>query len=240
MDGASNYLLAFRSPTAQRLLAVLSGVLITVSLFLVFIVAPNEAVMGAVQRIFYFHVAAAISSYLLMLVLLFASSMYLMSRDADLDALAESAAGVALMLCTVVLFSGMIWGHSAWNTWWRWEPRLVSFLVLWLILIAYQILRWFSEGNERERSYAAVVGIVAAVNVPIVIFSIKILSAREQLHPQVVARGGLSELPNAGLILGISSVAMAAFSIWLTSLLFHQRNLELRVREIELNRTGDL
>jgi heme exporter protein C len=174
-----------------KVLSALSLVGVSLGLYLVFMVVPNEQVMGAVQRIFYFHVASALAAYAVIFILLFASSFYLLTKKDAWDALAEAAATVSLLFCSVVLASGMIWGHSAWNTWWRWEPRLVSFLVLWLILFSYVVLRAFSEDHSRQRSFAAVLGIIAAVNVPIVIVSVKFLSQADQLHPEVVGKQGL-------------------------------------------------
>src|SRR5690606_1916510 len=109
------------------------------------------------------------------------------------DLLAAGSAEIAFVLCSIVLATGMIWGHSAWNTWWRWEPRLVSFLVLWFILFSYVVFRSASSGMHERASYSAVIGILAALNVPIVIFSIKLLDHSEQLHPEVVADQGLGD-----------------------------------------------
>ncbi len=160
--------------------------------YLVFLVVPNEKIMGAVQRIFYFHVGSATASYVSISLLLFGSVFYLATRNKDADLLAQAAAEVGFVLCTIVLASGMIWGHSAWNTWFSWEPRLVSFLLLWLLLLAYNILRVFADSNK-VASQAAVLGIISAVNVPIVIYSIKLLPNIAQLHPQVVEKQGLKD-----------------------------------------------
>ncbi len=182
--------------------------------YFVFIVVPNEQIMGAVQRIFYFHVGFAMVSYLLLGVVLFASSFYLATKKPEWDMLAHSAASIAFLFCTVVLTSGMIWGHSAWNTWWRWEPRLVSFLVLWLILFSYWVLRSFSSGSPGEKNFSSVLGIIAALNVPIVVFSIKLLSHTEQLHPEVVAKQGLGDERFVYALL-ISIAAVTLFANWL-------------------------
>ena len=149
--------------------------------------------MGPVQRIFYFHVGAAINTYIFVFFLLCGSALYLVTGDERWDYLAEPAAWISLCLATIVLATGMIWGHSAWNTWWSWEPRLVSFLVLWLLLGVYFLVR--RTGGDRARIYSvsAVVGILAAINIPIVIFSIRVLAAADQLHPQVIARSGLAD-----------------------------------------------
>lgn len=191
--------------------------------------------MGAVQRIFYYHVATAMASYLMIAVLLFGSVFYLSSKKVEWDILAHSGAIVALMLCTAVLLSGMIWGRSAWNTWWRWEPRLVSFLVLWLFLVSYVALRTFSEDVSRQRNFAAVLGIIAALNVPLVIYSIKLLDQTQQLHPEVVARQGLRDA-SYKYTFAITCFSMLIFSMWLlickVNNLLLKEELRRRMREL--------
>ena len=182
--------------------------------YLVFMVVPSEKVMGAVQRIFYFHVGSAMSAYGFIAMLFVASIFFLVSRKIHWDLLAQSAALIALLFCSIVLATGMIWGHSAWNTWWRWEPRLVSFLVLWLVLLSYQLLRSFSVSNTKVRNFAAVLGIFAAVNVPIVIFSIKLLDQTQQLHPEVVANQGLKD-SRFLFTLMVANLAVPLMGLWL-------------------------
>lgn len=160
--------------------------------YLIFLVVPNERLMGPVQRIFYFHVASATSCYIAIGIVFVCSLMYLGTRNYKADLIAQAAGEVALLLCTIVLISGMIWGHSAWNTWFSWEPRLVSFLVLWLTLLAFNLLRAFGD-PQRLPQHSAVIGIISAINVPIVIYSIKLLPHLQQLHPEVVENRGLKD-----------------------------------------------
>ena len=182
--------------------------------YLVFYVVPTERVMGDVQRIFYMHVGSAMASYAMIALLFVGSVTFLATRRQAWDFLAESAASVAFLFCSVVLVTGMIWGHSAWNTWWRWEPRLVSFLVLWLILFSYVVLRNATRDLERRGSLASVVGIIAAVNVPIVMYSIKLLDHTQQLHPEVVAKQGLTDSTMI-MTLVVAIVALVLFALWL-------------------------
>lgn len=173
--------------TAKSILAWFVFLLLTASNYFVFIVTPEEQVMGAVQKVFYFHVGSAIVSYVLIAILFVASVFYLISRRAAWNYLADASSSVGLLFCSIVLITGMIWGKSAWNTWWRWEPRLVSFLVLWAVLFSHRFLSW----QRASAVFSAVLGIFAALNVPIVVFSVKFLNQSEQLHPQVVAQQGL-------------------------------------------------
>lgn len=174
----------------QTPLAGLSAVLVGAAVYVVFMAVPDERVMGAVQRIFYFHVGSAVACYLgFGLVFLF-SLGYLAFRERPLDLLNEAAAEVGFLFCTITLASGMIWGHSAWNTWFRWEPRLVTFLLLWLIFLSFNLLRLFGD-TRKLGAHSAVLGILGAVTVPAVWLSVKLLPQVAQLHPQVVETGGL-------------------------------------------------
>ncbi len=194
--------------------------------FFVFVVVPSERVMGAVQRIFYFHVGSAVATYAMIGLMLLAAVCYLATRLRDWDLLLHASESVAFLLCTAVLLTGMIWGHSAWNTWWRWEPRLVSFLVLWLILFSALILRSLTGSvGGKERNFNSVLAILAAVNVPIVIFSVKLLDHSEQLHPQVIAERGL-ESPWYVFTLLLAILSLSLLAVWMVSLKLN--NLILR------------
>jgi heme exporter protein C len=171
---------------------ILAIILVAYCNYLIFLVVPNEKIMGPVQRIFYFHVGAAIASYVAIGVVLLGSVMYLANRNWRYDALAQSAGEVTFVFCTIVLVSGMIWGHVAWNRWFSWEPRLVSFLILWLIFFTYNVLRTMIP-VQQVASFCSVLGILGAVNVPIVIYSIKLLPKLAQNHPEVVANDGLKD-----------------------------------------------
>ena len=172
-------------------LGVLSSVLMVYSLYLVFLWVPNEKFMGPVQRIFYFHVGSAVAAYSAIALLLLGCLGYLATRHRVWDALAVAGGEVGFLFCTIVLFSGMIWGHAAWQTWFNWEPRLVSFLLLWLIFFGYNTLRVFGH-PERVATHAAVLGIVGAVTVPLMVFSIRLLPQVHQLHPVVIEKQGLA------------------------------------------------
>jgi heme exporter protein C len=170
----------------------LTGLIIAYANYLVFMVVPNERIMGAVQRIFYFHVGSAIACYVAFGIVFIAGLAYLARRDRLSDAISEAAAEVGFVFASIVLMSGMIWGKVAWNTWFNWEPRLVSFLLLWTIFLGYLFLRAFAE-PARVATQCAIIGIIGALMVPIVIFSVKLLPQVFQLHPQVVENQGLRE-----------------------------------------------
>jgi len=184
--------LARSLPQLEALAILLVAALIFYLLYLVFMAVPNERVMGAVQRIFYFHVGSAIACYCSIGAVLIGSLAYLGTRRRVFDCISEAGAEVGLLLSTMVMLSGMIWARPIWNTWFHWEPRLVSFLLLWMIFLALALLRRFGE-PEKIPQHCAVLGVLGAVTVPIVVFSIRLLPQIAQLHPQVIENRGLRD-----------------------------------------------
>ena len=137
-------------------------------LWLAFLRAPEERVMGAAQKIYYFHVPAAMVTYAAVFVMLLGSLGYLWTRQRGWDHLSRSATEIGVLFCTIVLITGPIWAKPAWGTWWTWEARLTSTLILWLLLVAALMVRGYAEDRELGARLAAVIGIVAALDVPII------------------------------------------------------------------------
>ena len=177
----------------EPLIAALAFLFVAVANYFVFMVVPNERVMGPVQRIFYFHVGSAFACYCSVAVMLIGGIWYLATRSSRADAWQAAAGEVGFIFCSIVLLSGMIWANTAWNTPFDWrEPRLVSFLMLWLIFLGFNLLRRFGD-RARLGSHSAVLSIVGSITVPIVVFSVKFLSHMGQLHPQVIENNGLRD-----------------------------------------------
>ena len=153
-------------------LVVVSGLFMMADLYLIFMVVPTDAVLGHVQRVFYFHVPIAIMSFLAFFLVFLASIVYLVRRDGKWDRIAHSSAEVGVVFVTLALLTGVIWGRPVWNTWWTWEPRLTTTLILWLIYVSYLMIRSYAANPQQAARYSAVVGIVGFVDVPIVYYSV--------------------------------------------------------------------
>ena len=152
-------------------LVALGGLLMLADLYLIFMVAPTDSTLGHVQRVFYFHVPIAVMSFLAFFVVFVASIVYLIKRDIRWDSLAHSAAEVGVAFVTLALLTGVIWARPVWNTWWTWEPRLTTTLILWLIYVSYLMVRAYAPSRSRGAAYAAVVGVIGFIDVPIVYYS---------------------------------------------------------------------
>ena len=135
-------------------------------------VAPREATQGNVQRIMYLHVPSVWVAYLAFAVVLVASITYLIQRADGADWLAHASAEVGLLFTGLTIATGSIWGKPTWGTWWTWDARLTSVAILFVMYLGYLMLRGMIEDRERGARYAAVLGIVAAFNIPLVHFSV--------------------------------------------------------------------
>ncbi len=160
-----------------------TAALFAAAVVMIFAWTPTEATMGTVQKVFYLHLPVAINTFLACLITFIASIGYLWQRRQVWDDLAVSSAKVAVLLCSVVLLTGMIWGHSAWGQWWTWSPRLTFSLVLWLLYVAYLVIRPSIESRQRRALVSAVYGVVAFLDVPLVYLSVKLMP---DIHPSSI------------------------------------------------------
>jgi heme exporter protein C len=129
--------------------------------------------MGHLQKILYVHVPSAWISMVAFLVVFVASVLFLLKRDMRYDLLAASAAEVGVILTALTLALGSIWGRPTWGIWWTWDPRLTTTAILLLIYVGYLALRSFTEDEDRRARWAAAVGILGFLNVPIVYMSVR-------------------------------------------------------------------
>jgi heme exporter protein C len=211
-------------------LGVAAWVLVAAAVYLALFVAreADAAMGGQLQRIFYFHVPSAWVSYLAFALVFLASIVYLRTGARQWDLLAHSAAEIGVVFCTLVLITGPIWARPVWGTYWQWDARLTSSLIMWLTYVGYLLLRSLASDPGRIGRLAAVVGIVGFVNVPIVHFSVRWWRT---LHPS----GPTPADPSTASGLGAPEllaffVALAAFTLLFAWL------LTLRIR---LGRTAD-
>ena len=169
-----------------KALTAITALLLFYGFYQAWYVAPMEATMGNVQRIFYYHLPSAWVAFLLFFVNFLASVWYLIRRTDGADALALASAEVGVSFCTIVLLTGPIWARPIWGIWWTWDARLTSTLVLWLIYVSYLVLRHYATGGQVP-VLAAALGIFGFVDVPIVYMAIRWFRTQ---HPQPVIGGG--------------------------------------------------
>src|SRR3990172_8005808 len=150
-----------------------AGICIIIGLYMGLVTSPPDYYQGEVVRIMYVHVPFANVSLLGYTVLFAGSLWYLWKGNPIVDNMSHAAAGVSAFFTAGALATGSIWAKPTWNTWWTWDPRLVSFTVLLLILIGYLMLRTFIDEPERQARFAAILAIVGGIDLPIVKFSVE-------------------------------------------------------------------
>jgi heme exporter protein C len=201
------------SPTGIAL-AVSAGVTMIIALYMMFMYAPQDSVQGPVQRVFYLHLPMAWIAYLAFFIVFVASTAYLIKRNRRWDQIARSSAEVGLVFTTLVIITGSLWGRPIWGTFWEWDARLTTTLILWFIYLGYFMIRAYVSDQERAMRYAAVVGIIGFIDVPIIHMSVRWWRT---LHPEpIVTQSGGPAMPDTMLYsLGVSLLAFTLFFAYL-------------------------
>lgn len=170
------------------LLAATAGVFF-VHIYLIFLVAPaaQAAAGGLAQKIFYFHVPAAYAMYLSGGVCFFGSALYLASPSELRNAVARAGAECAVVFGAMMLTSGPLWAKKAWGVYWVWDPRLTTTLLSVIIYVAVVVLRAFTGDGNAERKFAAALGVLGTVILPIIHYAVQLWGGN---HPTVIGRGG--------------------------------------------------
>ena len=192
-----------------KALGWLAAASVAAGLGMAFGVAPREITQGNVQRIMYVHVPLILASYLAFVVLAVASLVYLVRRDEAADRVAHASGEVGVMFVGLGIATGSIWGKPTWGTWWTWDARLTSVAILFVMYVGYLLVRTMIDDPERGARYAAVLGIVAALDVPLVHFSVYWWRTLHQ--PPSIVKPGPATMP--GVILVALLVNFVAFTI---------------------------
>lgn len=201
--------------------------------YAVFFIAPDEATMHAIQRIFYFHATSGWAAMEGTGIVFFANIAYLWKRQPKWDWLAVSAVEVSLAFWSVILVTGPIWAHPVWGIWWAWDWRLTLTLILWVLYVAYLILRTLIPDFERRAAASAIFGIFIFLGVPLDYLSIRIWRTQ---HPQPVIFGG----QNSGLdptmlkVFLFCGFLMTLFMIFLVAQRYRVESLRYRTEELKL------
>jgi heme exporter protein C len=220
-----------------RALGIAAWSLVALTVAFTFFVAreADPAMGGNLQRIFYFHVPSAWVAYLAFAVTFVGSIAYLRTRERRWDLLAHSSAEIGVVFVTLVLITGPIWARPVWGTWWEWDARLTSALVMWLTYVGYLFVRSLSEDPNRSGNIAAIVGIVGFVNVPIVHFSVRWWRT---LHPSGPTIGNPTEDSGFGgpelLTFFTALLAFTLLFAWLLSLRTRIARLSDEVEQLEI------
>ena len=218
-----------------QLIGLLSAIFLFVAIYFVFSFAEIEMSMLEVQKIFYFHISSAFTLFLAFGVTFIFSILYLIKRLEKYDTIALVSTEIGIIFGVVVFTTGPIWARFAWNTWWNWEPRLTSALVLWLIYVGYLILR-SALAEEKKRVYSAVLGIIGFLNVPIVYFSVELWQGG--LHPDTSTKMNLPPTMQTAWL--ISWLALTLLYIFLLMFRYRAEQMKLELETIQHQQMGEL
>jgi heme exporter protein C len=205
--------------------------LVLVALYEIFVVAPVEAQMGIVQKIFYFHVSSAYAMYVGFGLSALGSIVYLAKRDERWDALGAAGAEVGMLFCAIVLTTGPLWARKAWGVYWTWDPRLTTTLLAGMVYAAYLALRGFGESGDVEKRFASGLALVGVPTMLLIHYSVQ---RWRGVHPQVVTGRGGGLHPD---MIPAFLVSLLAFSVLVSLLVLARVRLErarARLASLEL------
>lgn len=225
-------------PVALKILDIVSIVVLGVSTYLALFFAPTEAVMGQVQRVFYFHIGTAWVGLLGFVIAAVAGVAYLITKNLKWDRFEVAAVEVSTMFFLITIVLGSIWARPAWNTWWTWDPRLTTAAITELIYVAYFMLRQGIEDPDRRARFGAVYTLLGGISAPITFMVIRLFRT---IHPVVIgnqsaeAQGGFSMTSDMRVAFFF---ALFAFTVIFIDLMWHRiriGSLEEKVEQLKLN-----
>jgi heme exporter protein C len=158
---------------AWKGLAGIAAFMFVVHAYLSLSWAPPEQYMGDTGRILYIHVPLVAEAMLALTLNFVCSVAYLFKKSFFTDALAEASVEVGMLYGSVGVLLGSIWAKPTWGTWWTWDPRLTTAAILLVVYVGYMATRKFVEDPEKRATWSAVMGIFAAVDIPVTYLSVK-------------------------------------------------------------------
>jgi heme exporter protein C len=203
-----------------------------ITFWLAFFYAPTDAIQGQPQRIFYVHVPAAWVGMLAGVIMAVAAVAYLRTKDERWDWLARSAAEIGTLFITLTLITGSIWGHTTWGTWWTWDARLTTTLILWFIYVGYLMLRNYMGRTAASARAGAVLSLIGVVDVPIIYESV---NWWRTLHPsaEVGVAGALP--PEVVLTLMVSLTTFTVLYALLMIQVYHLQRAQTLAQRLRAN-----
>lgn len=226
-----------------RILNVLNWVtsfLLLIATWMVLFYAPQERVMGEVQRLFYFHVSTGWLGMLAFFIAATAGVIYLVRPNMKWDVLALAAVEIGLVYSFVNIITGSTWARPAWNTWWTWDPRLVTASVMELVYLAYLMLRKGIEEPERRARLGAIYAILGFVSVPLSYFSIRMWRT---IHPVVIGSGSPTaegSFDMTGKMVQTLMFSLLTFTVLGITILWHRVRLGQLDDRVELLRMEEM
>ena len=211
-------------PTLLKILDWLSILLLAVATYLALVFAPTEAVMGDVQRVFYFHIGTAWVGLLGFIFSAVLGIVYLITKNLKWDVVEVAAVEISVVFFLITIALGSIWARPVWNTWWTWDPRLTTAAVTELIYVAYFMLRSGIEDPDRRARFGAVYALLGGLSAPITFMAIRLFRS---IHPVVIgaANGNQDKMNMSGDMRVAFFFALFAFTVIFIDLFWNRIRL---------------
>ena len=181
------------------------------------------------QKIFYFHMPVAIVSFVALVFAAYYAVRFLMTREQRFDTCSRIAMEISLLFVIFTMVTGDLWTRFEWGVWWTWDPRLTTYLILMLIVIAYFVMRNAVDDPELRATYASVVSVIAFVDVPICFMVTRLIPS--SVHPVVTREGGMSPDMALAVMLVMAGMMLVAFGLY--RLRFRQARLAERLQALK-------
>jgi heme exporter protein C len=220
-------------PIVLTILDFVSLIVLGIATYLALVFAPTEAVMGNVQRVFYFHVGTAWVALLGFIIAALSGIVYLITKDMKWDRFEVAAVEVSTVFFFITIVLGSIWARPAWNTWWTWDPRLTTASVTELIYIAYFMLRQGIEDPEKRARFGAIYTLLGGLSAPITFMVIRLFRT---IHPVVIGGGNAAAQGGFDMTVDMRTTfffALFAFTIIFIDLIWHRLRLGALQEKVE-------
>jgi len=219
--------------TIHTIVLLLSVFFICIGSYFIYVYAPIEKVMGIPQKIFYFHVSFAWWSFFSFFLVCIFSLLYILKKDYKYILWSISAAEIGVLYSTVVLITGIIWAKASWNTYWTWDPRLITTLIMWFMYIIYLVIVNIDIPEHKRYILASALGIVAFLDVPLVFLSARMWRS---IHPAIFASkgGGMPREMLYTMLINLFAYGLLFFYLYI--LRKNQLTIKYKIEQIMRNK----
>jgi heme exporter protein C len=210
-----------------------AAALMAVALAMIFFYVPTDADQGYSQRIFYFHVPIAITTYVLFAWGAVNAARYLWKRDQSLDLKSYVPMHLGVIFGSLTLATGSIWAQISWGTWWFWgDTQLTTFLIIFLFNCAYFMLRFSVEPGERRATYSAVYALLGVGLIPLSVLGVRFAQRNELIHPITFSSNGANMDGSMFLTFLVALAAILSLAVTMYLVEIRGKRIDDRVRTI--------
>jgi len=214
------------------ILIAVCGVFVFLDIYFALIWSPPEQQMHDLVRIMYFHVSSAWIAFFAFFITFACAVVYLFTRRIVFDVFAHASAEIGVLFTSITLITGSLWARPIWNTWWTWDPRLTTTLILWFLYIGYLLLRGTIQGIEQRARVSSIFAIIAFVDVPIIHMSV---TWWRSIHPNVINETGFNM--SGPMIFTLMFSFVTFMFLYAVMLLLRARQEQQRYQLFNLRRT---